>query len=112
MSLKIWYGRGMKLEHESVENLRRDIARIVGKHLDTDKYRVFFFGSRVKGDSMPRSDIDIGIEGPEDVPFAILEKIKEDIDALNKLYKIDVVDFRNTSKEFRDVALQHQEALI
>ena len=108
----MWYSGSMKLEYESADNLKREIVRIVGKHLDTNQYRLFYFGSRVTGDSNLRSDIDIGIEGPEEVPLAIMEQIKEDIDALNKLYKIDVVDFRNTSEEFRDVALQHQEALV
>ncbi|OGL79293.1 hypothetical protein A3J43_01640 [Candidatus Uhrbacteria bacterium RIFCSPHIGHO2_12_FULL_54_23] len=102
----------MKLEHESVENLRRDIARIVGKHLDTDKYRVFFFGSRVKGDSMPRSDIDIGIEGPEEIPRRVKAEIEEELEELPILYEMDVVDFTAASEKFRHFARRWTEPII
>ena len=54
----------MKLAHYPEKKLKKEILEIIGKHLDLRKYKVFFFGSRVKGDNFPRADIDIGIEGP------------------------------------------------
>jgi predicted nucleotidyltransferase len=99
----------MKLKYYSVGKLKKEIAAIADRHLDSREYRLFFFGSRVRGDNFPRADIDIGIEGPEKIPAPAKLKIKEDLDRLHILYKIDFVDFRNVSKEFRKEALQYVE---
>jgi septum formation topological specificity factor MinE len=39
----------MKLEHYPVEKLKEEILKILSKYLDLSQYKVFFFGSRVKG---------------------------------------------------------------
>lgn len=99
----------MKLEFYSVEKLKREVSKIIGKYLDSRSYRVFFFGSRVKGINFPRSDIDIGIEGPEEIPAAIKFKIEEEIARLPTLYKIDIVDFKEVSEDFRKEAFKSIE---
>ncbi|MFH1288819.1 MAG: nucleotidyltransferase domain-containing protein [bacterium] len=55
----------MNLEHYPAIKLKREIKEIVFRYLDLNFYRVFFFGSRVRGDNFPRADIDIGIDGRE-----------------------------------------------
>ncbi len=62
----------MHLEHISAEELKRDILGVVGRYLDLSAYKVFFFGSRVSGESDERSDVDVGIEGTQAVPLDIL----------------------------------------
>jgi len=99
----------MKLEHYPIEKLKKEIIEIVGKYLDLNQYKVFFFGSRVKENNFPRSDIDIGIEGPKEIPVEIKFKIEEEIDKLPTLYKFDIVDFKNISKKFKKEALKHKE---
>lgn len=99
----------MRLEHYPPEKLKREIREIVGKHLDLTKYRLFVFGSRVTGGGNDRSDIDIGIEGVEPVPFGKIEDIREEIEKLPVLYKIDVVDFREVDPKFREVAIENIE---
>lgn len=99
----------MKLEHYSVGKLKKEIFDIIGRYLDLKKYKVFFFGSRVKGDNFPRSDIDIGIKGPKTVPFEVVVRIKEDIENLPTLYKFDVVDFKDVSEKFKKIALKNIE---
>jgi len=42
----------MKLEYYSAEKLKEEILKILGKYLDLSQYKVFFFGSRVKGELM------------------------------------------------------------
>jgi hypothetical protein len=101
----------MRLEHESVEDLTREVLRIVGHYLDLTEYRVFFFGSRVSGTASPRSDIDVGIDGPRAVPSELMSKIREEIENLPVLYRIDVVDFQRASSDFRAVASEHIELL-
>jgi predicted nucleotidyltransferase len=102
----------MRLEHYPVEKLKKEIIEIVGRHLDLSEYRVFFFGSRVEGKGDERSDIDIGIEGPSELSGRILGSIKEDIDRLPTLYKIEIVDFKRVSSDFREVALQNVELIL
>jgi len=41
----------MKLEHYSEKKLKKEIKEIkeiIGKYLDFKKYKIFFFGSRIK----------------------------------------------------------------
>jgi uncharacterized protein len=99
----------MKLEHYSEKKLKRQVNTIVKNHLDIKSYKVFFFGSRVKGDNFERADIDIGIEGVKKIPAHIKLSIKEALDNLPFLYKIDFVDFKDVSDEFRKEALKYTE---
>ena len=99
----------MQIEFYPNEKLKKEILEIVKKHLDTRLWRVFFFGSRVRGDNFSRSDIDIGIEGPESIPIEIKYKIKDDLENLPTLYKFDFVDFKNVSEKFKKEALKNVE---
>lgn len=101
----------MKLEHYPPEKLKKDIIDILRKHLDLSQFRVFFFGSRVTGGGTDRSDIDVGIEGPEPIPAVAMFAIEEEIENLPVLYKIEIVDFRGVSPKFREVALKDIELI-
>jgi uncharacterized protein len=79
-------------------------AAVVRRHLPDQSYRVFLFGSRATGTAHPRSDIDIGIEGPEAVPGAVLAAIEDELDEAPTLYTIEIVDFARVSDAFRRVA--------
>ncbi|MCG2701441.1 nucleotidyltransferase domain-containing protein [Candidatus Parcubacteria bacterium] len=99
----------MKLENYPVKKLKKQILSVVGKHLDLNDYRIFFFGSRVKGDNFDRADIDFGVEGLKKISPSIKFKIQEELENLPILYKIDFVDFKNVSKEFKQEALKNIE---
>ena len=101
----------MRLEYESAEKLKKDIIKIVGKYIPLDQYRLFFFGSRVKGTNSDRSDIDVGIEGEVPIPWSIMANIEEEIEDLPTLYKIEIVDFRRVPEKFKEVAFQHTELI-
>jgi len=101
----------MKLEFYPPEKLKKEIREIVGKYLNLGEYKVFFFGSRVLGKGSERSDIDVGIEGPKEIPSPIFLEIQEEIENLPILYKIDVVDFKRVSLEFKKIALQSTEVV-
>lgn len=101
----------MRLEHYPLEKLKKELLAILARHLDLSRYRVFFFGSRVTGKGTDRSDIDVGIEGPEPVPFIKMAHIEDEIELLPTLYKIDIVDFSRVSEIFRKVATRHREFL-
>lgn len=99
----------MRLEHYDSEKLKRELKKIAERNLDISRYAIFFFGSRVSARGDDRSDIDVGIEGTELVSLDAMRRIKEDIDKLPLLYKIDVVDLSQTSDSFREVAKQYIE---
>lgn len=101
----------MRLEHYPAAKLRKEILAIVARHVDSAKYRVFFFGSRVTGKGDERSDIDVGIEGQTPLPARALLDIQEDIENLPTLYKIDVVDFSRLDERFKKVAKEHSEVI-
>ncbi len=101
----------MRIEHYSIEKLKKEILEIIGKYLNLKEYRVFFFGSRVEGRGDEHSDIDIGIEGKKEIPYETISSIQEEIENLPTLYKIDVVDFKTVSDKFRNIAGQKTESL-
>jgi uncharacterized protein len=79
-------------------------ADIVRRHVPDAAYRIFLFGSRAEGTAHERSDIDIGIEGPEPVSLEALSAIQEELDEAPTLYTIEVVDFTRVPEKFRRVA--------
>lgn len=82
---------------------------IIGRYVDLAEYGVFFFGSRLEAHGDERSDIDLGIEGPRRIPPSALAHIREEIERMPLLYKIDVVDFKDVAEDFRHVARQKVE---
>ena len=91
--------------------LKDKIVSIINERLKLPHYKIFLFGSRVKGEATERSDIDIGIEALEEIPGNIMTEIRWDLDDLPILNKIDVVDFKNVSDDFKEVALQDIEVI-
>lgn len=99
----------MEIKFYSAEKLKKEILEIVGKYLDLKSFKVFFFGSRVRGDNFPRVDIDVGIKGPNPIPLEIKFKIEEELESLPTLYKFDFVDFSEVSEKFKKIALENIE---
>ena len=99
----------MRLEYENEKEMKRQAIGIFAKYLDISRYKVFIFGSRASGKGDERSDIDIGIQGLQKIPLEAMAKIREEIEELPILYKIDVVDFTDASEQFKQVALKSVE---
>ncbi|MCD6093222.1 MAG: nucleotidyltransferase domain-containing protein [Candidatus Omnitrophica bacterium] len=99
----------MKIEFYPERKLKKQILEIIGRYLDLNSYKVFFFGSRVKKDNSNRSDIDIGIEGPKKMPIQAKLEIEEELDNLPTLYKFDLVDFKEVPEKFKKEALKYAE---
>lgn len=99
----------MKLEHYPPEKLKKLVLSVLDRHLNLSLYKIFFFGSRVRGDCFDGSDIDIGIEGPQKLPVSVKLDIDEALDKLPVLYKIELVDFKNISRRFKKEALKSIE---
>lgn len=85
-----------------VQAIARQVAGIVRRVLGDPAYRVFLFGSWVAGEAVPRSDIDIGIEGPMPVPPASMVTIRDACEALSTLRAVDLVDLARVAPDFRE----------
>lgn len=99
----------MNLEFYSVDKLKKQLSDIIFKYLDKNKWKVCFFGSRVRGDNSDTSDIDIGIDGPDSVPPGIMFQIKEEIETIPTLYSFDIIDFSGVSEKFRGIVKNEAE---
>ncbi len=88
-----------------IQSIVLKIAGIVKKEVDM-KYRLFIFGSRVEDAPHPKADIDIGILANQPIDPIKLANIREEIERIPTLLKIDFVDFSSVSREFRQVAMK------
>jgi predicted nucleotidyltransferase len=82
--------------------IARQVAWIVRRVLGDPEYRVFLFGSWVAGEAAPRSDIDIGIDGPAPVPAAAMVTIRDACESLSTLRGVDLVDLARVPPGFRE----------
>jgi len=93
------------------DSLRVAIRESVQKFLDLELYKLFIFGSEASGMAERRSDIDIGILGPQPVSGAVMQRIREDLETLRTLRPFDVVDLSRVDEAFKAEALEHAERL-
>ena len=89
-----------------------EICDIVQRHLPGPAYHAYLFGSRARHEARLMSDWDIGIVGPLPVRGAVLEAIREDLEALRTLHRFDVVDLKNVSPEMQASALASAVQLL
>lgn len=89
----------MKIDFVDENKLRTQIKSVIQKTLGPN-YKVYFFGSRVKGNNLERSDIDIAVSGPEKIPASKRLDLQDQIDNLPYLFKFDIVDLNTVPKEF------------
>lgn len=89
------------------------IGRVVGiikTHLSGNR-KIFLFGSLAKGNALDTSDVDIGILGRKKIPFSVMVKIKEEVEKIKTLRKVDVVDLGSMSKIFRNTVIRSGKVL-
>ena len=75
------------------ETVTDSVLRAVKRHISFRHYRLFYFGSRVSGRATARSDYDVGLEADEKIPLEVMARIREELDEIPVLQKIDLVDF-------------------
>jgi len=82
------------------------IKKILFSKLDQTKDKVFIFGSWAIGNNRKFSDIDIGIESKNPKIDNLISHLKEDLEESDIPYMIDLVNFKDTTKQFKQVAKQ------
>lgn len=96
----------MELRPDIPEKVIAIVKTESAKRLDLSRYKVLFFGSRVKGRNRERSDIDVGILGETALPPQVLSELQEAFEEAPTIYKIDCVDLMDVSDDFRNTVLQ------
>lgn len=80
-------------------------AAVVRALLPATHYAVVF-GSRATGRAGHRSDWDIGIVGATPLDGAVIERVREALEALPTLATFEVVDLATVPTGFRERALR------
>ena len=96
----------------SVKEIERQVVKIIRNHLG-DGAKVYLFGSWAKGDARTASDIDIAIEmnQKDKNERKKLSLIREEVDTLRTIRKIDIFYVSLTTKRFKDHIFKYAVSL-
>lgn|SRR5574344_1455353 len=83
--------KGLTEEQENV------ICQILSEYEDFDS---FFYGSRVKGNFVKSSDLDILLKGKNSISLKILEEIKQKFYESSLPFIVNIVDYNNIGEKF------------
>jgi predicted nucleotidyltransferase len=72
---------------------------------------VRMFGSRARGTPKPYSDLDLVIMGDVAVPMSTLGQLKEAFAAADLPWRVDVLDWADTSADFKSHIENHSTLL-
>lgn len=78
------------------ESIIETIKKVLVNYEEIEKASVF--GSRARGDYKKTSDIDLAIFSPN-ISSTRLNMLRDDIDMLDIIYKVDIVHFESLTKE-------------
>ncbi len=83
-----------------------EVRRIVFQKLKGYKVRVYFFGSRAKGEARKSSDIDLAILPLRPLPPGLMAELREALEESWIPFEVDVVDLTETDPSFRERVLK------
>jgi predicted nucleotidyltransferase len=93
------------------EEIKQMIRATCAKHLGTEGYRVFIFGSQANLPELKRADVDVGIDSTRKIRDEEIMHMREALNDMNTLYWFDVVNFNGVTEEFRKAAMQNIEMI-
>ena len=64
---------------------------------------IYIFGSRVQGNALEYSDVDIALKNEEKISIESILKLKVKFENSTFPYKVDIVDLKNLKDEFRGI---------
>lgn len=80
-------------------------------HTHVPHAEIWAFGSRVRGNAKPTSDLDLAIVGDQPVDQKVLWKLREAFDESTLPIKIDIVDYAQTGESFRNIIAEQKVVL-
>lgn len=87
----------------------QQVSAILQRYLPNNE--IWAFGSRVKGNAKPFSDLDLAIISDTSLPLALLAEVAEAFSESDLPWKVDLVDWATTSERFRQVIAEQKLAL-
>jgi predicted nucleotidyltransferase len=93
------------------KKIKNKIKKTLRKYLGTSEYKIFIFGSWATKTNRQFSDVDVGLLGSRRISRNVIIRMQEELEKSTIPYRIDVVDFKRVSPEFKNVALQKIEYL-
>ena len=93
-----------------VEKIIEEIVKIVKKQAGPH-VRILLYGSHAKGNALDTSDVDVAIDAGNRLPFEIMLKIKEDIDAIPTLRSIDIVDYNDIGTALKNSIIKNSKEI-
>src|SRR4051812_18007474 len=88
----------------SKHDLRDAIRETVGKYVDLRIHELFIFGSEASHSATQRSDIDVGIRGPQPIAKERIQRIRDDLEKIRSLRVFDIVDLAAADPCFPEAA--------
>ena len=88
------------------DNEWQQVSAILRRYLPNNE--VWAFGSRVKGNAKPYSDLDLAIITDTPLPLALLAEVAEAFSESDLPWKVDLVDWATTSERFRQVIAEQK----
>lgn len=73
--------------------------------LENAGIKVWFFGSRARGDFKTFSDLDVLYEG-KDIPLSLIGSITEDLEESSLPIKIDLVNINDLAESYKESVLR------
>lgn len=83
-----------------------ELKKTIKEFLKDKKIRIFLFGSRARRDNYIFSDVDIGILTEEKIDKGKISLLREKLENSNIPYKVDLVDLKEVSDDFRKEILK------
>jgi len=86
------------------ENIKEKINKIIQLLIEkTDPARIILFGSRARETAHNGSDIDIALEGVQELSVRDYRLLKEEIDKVSGLYSVDIVLIDKVDNSFKRI---------
>ncbi len=86
-----------------------EVKRLLASHIPEAEVRAF--GSRVRGNARPYSDLDLALVTPEPVDWRRIEELKDAFAESNLPFMVDVLDWDKLAKEFQAIIEKYYEVL-
>lgn len=85
-----------------IKGLTQSEEQIVKSILEPymNKYKFYFYGSRVKGNFRPMSDLDILVKGNSAIEISEIENLKTEFDNSRLPFVVNFSDFHSMDKDF------------
>ena len=90
------------------ESIIDDVVSLIRK--DIRPNRILLFGSRAEGKHNPGSDFDIALDGKK-ISVRKMRELREKLDEVSGLHKVDIVFLESVDKEFKDIILKRGKIL-